>query len=124
MSKFQLITERRFAWPVTVKVPSTTTPGEHVEQRFTARFRAMPSDEGEALLDSHRSDESGFGAAHFEIDFIKRILVGWEDGVLDEVGNVAPFSEAVLDLAMSFPPFRAGVLAAYRAALNGVASGS
>ena len=122
MPKFKLVQDHVFWWPVTIQVPSDTVAGEFNEQRFKARFRALATDDGAEMIERHRADVANRDAAAFEDEFIRSILIDWDDQVVGDDGKPIEFSAENLALAMGFTPFRRGILAGYRAAMFGTAS--
>lgn len=116
--KFRLVDEISFPAKVTVKVPHPDKPGETNDQSFTMRFRAMPISEARKLDAELRAIDDADERATQENDFLKRICVGWDDGVVDADGTPVPFSQDVLDLALDWPFFQVAVFEAYRKALG------
>jgi len=91
---------KTFKWPVEVKEPSDSKPGEFETSEFTAVFKRVKMSELKKL-----DDEQG-------VELLKKVMVGWE-GVTDEAGKEVKFSVSELvDFADDIDWLKA-VLAAY-----------
>ena len=121
--KFKLIKAHTYPWPVTVLIPSTDKPGDVVEQEFVATFAAIPKSELEAL-------DAEIAALPFEQqqarkdDHLKRVLVGWDEGVVDDDDKPVPFSPRALQQACEFPWFGVGCYRAYFESHRGARRGN
>lgn len=91
---------KTFKWPVEVKEPSESRPGEFDKSEFTAVFKRVKFSELEAL-----DDESG-------LPLVKKVLVGWE-GIEDEDGNPVAFSSKELESFGDDVDWLKAVLTAY-----------
>ena len=75
---------KTFKWPVEVKEPSDSKPGEFEASEFTAVFKRAKMSELKQL-----DNEEG-------VELLKRVMVGWE-GVTDEAGKDIKFSASELE---------------------------
>lgn len=103
----KIIRNPEFKTTVKVLVP---TDGGQREQQFTVRFRALT-----------RSEEAGFDAmnASSTDDFLRRIVIGWED-LKDEDGQPFEFSDERLNLLIDLHYIRFAIVQAYTNAISGV----
>lgn len=104
MFDFKFGSDYRFAWPVTVLVP---TEGGQEERKFTGTFRLLSQEE----LDKAAQDG--------DAGVCKAVLVGWKQDEVTIDGAPAPYSEANRDrfLAVSFVRF--AIARAYYDAVGG-----
>lgn len=119
--RFILTDEHLYPWPVTIEVPDPDRPGEILEQKFTARFRAMPVDEAQALDDEIEALPPK-DRARRQDDLLRRVLIGWGEDVVDDGGRQVPFTPEALERAIRHSWFRIGVYRAYRQSLQGRAA--
>ena len=91
---------KTFKWPVEVREPSDSRPGEFEESEFTAVFKRVKMSELEKI-----SDQQG-------VELLKKVLVGWED-VTDESGKEIKFTSSELENFADDVDWLKAVLAAY-----------
>jgi hypothetical protein len=103
----KIIRNPEFNAPVKVLVP---TDGGQREQQFTVRFRALT-----------RSEEMGFDPlnATSTEDFLRRIVVGWED-LKDEDGSAFEFSDEHLNVLIDLHYIRFALVQTYTSQISGV----
>jgi len=89
-----------YPWPVEVKKPSETTPGEFDTHNFIIRFKRLKKSELTKF-----EDEQDYGA-------LKKIIAGW-DQIEDEAGKAIPFTDKNLRDFSEDVDFVAGVVAAF-----------
>jgi len=89
-----------YPWPVEVKKPSETSPGEFDIHNFTIKFKRLK-----------KSELVKFDA---EQDFtaLKKIIAGW-DQIEDEEGKAIPFCDKELKIFSEDVDFVAGVVTAF-----------
>ena len=90
-----------FPWPVEVKRPSETNPGEFESFTFEGKFTRLTRSE----LDKFEEED--------EFDALKKILVGWSD-INEEDGTPVNFSNENLKEFAEDVDFVKGVLEAFR----------
>ena len=91
---------KTFKWPVEVKEPSDSKPGEFETSEFTAVFKRVKMSELKKL-----EDEGG-------VQLLKKVMVGWE-GVTDEAGKDVKFSVSELEESADDVDWLKAVLSAY-----------
>lgn len=106
-----------FTWPVTVMIPQDG--GKKMPQTFTARFRAAPVDDIEAMMSG--DEVVRLPAVEREMRLIGKIVVGWE-GISDAAGTPVSFSPEALRQVAGLPYVRRAVTDAYYDAINGKAA--
>ena len=111
---FKLVENPEFTHDVPVMVP---IDDGHREEKFRARFRAIPEElSNELLADEAVKADAGKG-------FLRRIVVKVMD-VVDEAGQEVPWSEAMFEQMIALPFVRAGLSAAYFRALSKARAGN
>ena len=100
-----------YPWPVEVKRPSESIPGEFEKFEFKGKFVRLTRTE----LDKFE-DEDEFTA-------LEKILVGWED-VNEEDGTPITFSKTTLKEFSEDVDFVKGVLEAFRGFYGNAQSGN
>lgn len=95
--KFIVTGDYRYWWPIKVRIPNPDPrrAGQFIEQTFKAEFRAMPTDEAHDVLEEIAKLE-GDARAERQNDLLKRVVVGWDDDVVDDREEPIPFSGDVL----------------------------
>ena len=92
MVKFVVTKNRRYWWPIKVRMPSEdkSRAGNIDEFRFKALFEAIDQDEAKEitervakLAEEERVDQMNA--------LLHRQVVGWDDDILDEDKNPVPF---------------------------------
>ncbi len=105
-----------YPWPIEVKIPDATRPGRFQIHRFTAYFKAMPTDEARDLVGkADKAREDGHRATAMDIDkeLLRRVLTGW---------NLAePHTTANLEAAMRNAFLLAGMNEGYKQSITGEA---
>ncbi len=91
---------KTFKWPVEVKEPSDSKPGEFETSEFTAVFKRVKISELKKL-----DEEQG-------VELLKKVMVGWES-VTDEAGKDIKFSLSELEDFADNIDWLKSVLAAY-----------
>tara|TARA_R100000329_G_scaffold38769_1_gene36510 strand:+ start:584 stop:916 length:333 start_codon:yes stop_codon:yes gene_type:complete len=90
-----------YPWPVEVKRPSETIPGEFETHTFTGRFARL----SRTVLNKFDEED--------EYTALSKILVGWED-INEEDGTPINFSKTILKEFSEDTDFVAGVLDAFK----------
>lgn len=109
---FKIEKPKDIAWPITVSTPRDG--GSTAKATFTGRFRVMPSTEFNAIYSNGGTDE----------DLVRNVLTGWNDDLCDESGNPLAFNEENLNMIVSIPYVRAGIIAAYLELSGGKKAGA
>jgi hypothetical protein len=116
--KFVLTTDHTYFWPVKVILPNPARAGATMEQSFTVKFRALTRKQGDEfeamILDLPTSEQD-----QRKHDFLKEIVLDWDESVVDEAKSPVPFSSEALDQAMQMNWFLTAVYRAYSDSLNG-----
>ena len=102
---------RVYPWPVEVKRPSESVPGEFETTKFIGKFTRLDR----STLNKFE-DEDEFSA-------LSKILVGWED-INEEDGTSVEFSKTVLKEFSEDVDFVKGVLDAFKAFYGNAQSGN
>jgi hypothetical protein len=89
-----------YPWPVEIKKPSETTPGEFESSTFIIKFKRLKKSE----LTKFEAEQD-FGA-------LKKIIVGWSQ-IQDEEGKDIPFCDKELKAFSEDVDFVAGVVEAF-----------
>ena len=100
-----------YPWPVEVKRPSESVPGEFETTKFIGKFARLDR----SSLDKFE-DEDEFSA-------LSKILVGWED-VNEEDGTTIEFNKTILKEFSEDVDFVKGVLDAFKAFYGNAQSGN
>mgnify|MGYP001302035836 FL=1 len=100
-----------YPWPVEVKRPSETVPGEFETTKFIGKFARLDR----SSLDKFENED--------EFSALSKILVGWED-VNEEDDTPITFSKAVLKEFSEDVDFVKGVLDAFKAFYGNAQSGN
>lgn len=102
-------------WPVTVKWPSDTKPGETVEMNFRVLFEALAPEEARAIDEALTKAEIA-GDASQRNALMQRVVKDWGDVVEpDEKKTPIPFSTDALTAALRFSWVRIGLNKAWTA---------
>ena len=91
-----------YPWPVEVKSPSESVPGEFETTKFIGKFARLDR----SSLDKFDNDD--------EFSALSKILVGWED-VNEEDGTAIEFNKTILKEFSEDVDFVKGVLEAFKA---------
>lgn len=114
---FKLAKTYRYWWPVTVRVPDPENPGKFQEQQLRVQFEPLPrSEQIDGVEQLQRMDMRG--TYDYEIEKAAAQVKTWE-GVVDDAGEVAPFTPELLTQAMQFEWFRKGISKALIESQNG-----
>ena len=89
-----------YPWPVEIKKPSETTPGEFESSTFIIKFKRLKKSE----LTKFEAEQD-YGA-------LLKIIVGWSQ-IQDEEGKDIPFSDKELKAFSEDVDFVAGVVQAF-----------
>ena len=100
-----------YPWPVEVKRPSETVPGEFETTEFIAKFVRLT-----------KTELNGFDEQD-EFDALSKILVGWDE-VKEEDGSPIVFSKPVLKEFSDDVDFVQGVLDSYKGFYGNAQSGN
>ena len=100
-----------YPWPVEVKRPSETVPGEFETTKFIGKFARLDR----SSLDKFENED--------EFSALSKILVGWED-VKEEDDTPITFSKTVLKEFSEDVDFVKGVLDAFKAFYGNAQSGN
>ena len=111
---FEIGKPAAYDFPVEVRRPSETNPGQFTKQHFNATFAALPVDEGRALVKEVEADRTAGGLMSLDKELLRRVVRGWK-GVKEEFGP--EMLEAALDDAFIL----AALMTAYRKSLDGEA---
>ena len=108
-----------YPWPVHVVFPSPTEAGKTVTETFTAKFKLLPSDVGEKLMEEQRqallsADATAAAIVEGQKKQIRAFFVGWvEDTLLDDKKKPIAFSAEARDQLLNVSPIRDAVVRAY-----------
>ena len=91
-----------YPWPVEVKRPSESVPGEFETTKFIGKFARLDR----SSLDKFDNED--------EFSALSKILVGWED-VNEEDGTAIEFNKTILKEFSEDVDFVKGVLDAFKA---------
>lgn len=108
----KIVKNPEFTATVKVSVPAA---GGFTDGSFTARFRALTVTEAEAF---------NLASTTGTTDYLRRIFIGWDSGVVDEDGAPMPFSDETRDELLDIPFIRMAVLSAYNGAMAGAKRGN
>jgi len=100
-----------YPWPVEVKRPSETVPGEFETTKFIGKFARLDR----SSLDKFENED--------EFSALSKILVGWED-VNEEDDTPITFSKTVLKEFSEDVDFVKGVLDAFKEFYGNAQSGN
>ena len=99
-----------YPWPVEVKRPSESVPGEFETTKFIGKFARLDR----SSLDKFDNED--------EFSALSKILVGWED-VNEEDGTAIEFNKTILKEFSEDVDFVKGVLDAFKAFYGNAQSG-
>ena len=100
-----------YPWPVEVKRPSESVPGEFETTKFIGKFSRLDR----SSLDNFENED--------EFSALSKILVGWED-VNEEDGTAIEFNKTILKEFSEDVDFVKGVLDAFKAFYGNAQSGN
>ena len=100
-----------YPWPVEVKRPSESVPGEFETTKFIGKFARLDR----SSLDKFDNED--------EFSALAKILVGWED-VNEEDGTAIEFNKTILKEFSEDVDFVKGVLDAFKAFYGNAQSGN
>ena len=100
-----------YPWPVEVKRPSESVPGEFDTTKFIGKFARLDR----SSLDKFDNED--------EFSALSKILVGWED-VNEEDGTAIEFNKTILKEFSEDVDFVKGVLDAFKAFYGNAQSGN
>ena len=100
-----------YPWPVEVKRPSESVPGEFETTKFIGKFARLDR----SSLDKFDNED--------EFSALSKILVGWED-VNEEDGTAIEFNKSILKEFSEDVDFVKGVLDAFKAFYGNAQSGN
>ena len=100
-----------YPWPVEVKRPSESVPGEFETTKFIGKFARLDR----SSLDKFDNED--------EFSALSKILVGWED-VNEEDGTAIEFNKTILKEFSEDVDFVKGVLDAFKAFYGNAQSGN
>jgi len=98
---FKIEKPKEISWPVIVSIPRDG--GNTTKATFTGKFKLLTSAEFNAMYANGGNDE----------DLIRAVMTGWGDDLCDEFGAPMEFSETHLNMALTMPYVRNGIVAAY-----------
>lgn len=116
--KFRLTQDHVFSWPIKISIPDPDKAGDVVIRSFNMTFRAMPLAEAHALDAAWEKMTPKEQTVHQD-DVLRRVCIGWDDGVVGDDRKPVPFSSEALEQALQFSWFRLGVYRAFRDAMDG-----
>ena len=100
-----------YPWPVEVKRPSESVPGEFETTKFIGKFARLDR----SSLDKFDNED--------EFSALSKILVGWED-VNEEDGTAIEFNKTILKEFSEDVDFVKGVLDAFKSFYGNAQSGN
>ena len=100
-----------YPWPVEVKRPSESVPGEFETTKFIGKFARLDR----SSLDKFDNED--------EFSALSKILVGWED-VNEEDGTAIEFNKTILKEFSEDVEFVKGVLDSFKAFYGNAQSGN
>ena len=92
---------KAYPWPVEVKRPSETNPGEFETDKFTIKFKRLAKKELNAFTEAE------------EDKALEKIVLGWSE-ITEEDGTEIPFTKANLKDFSEDVDFVAGVVEAFQ----------
>ena len=92
---------KAYPWPVEIKRPSETNPGEFEKDTCTVKFKRLTKKELNAFTEAE------------EDKALEKIVVGWSD-ISEEDGTEIPFTKATLKEFSEDVDFVAGVVEAFQ----------
>lgn len=116
--QFKLAETYRYWWPVTVRVPDPDQAGKIAEQSFRVQFQPLDREAQLAEGETAAALKTMRELVDHEIRNALSVVRNW-DGVVDDAGEILPFSEARLKQALRHSWFRDGIQAALKESLSG-----
>lgn len=114
---FKLAKTYRYWWPVTVRVPDPETPGTFQEQQLRLQYEPLSRDQ--QIANSEKVQKMSLREIHqFELEQAAAQIRNWE-GVIDDTGEIVPFTPDLLSQAMGFEWFRKGAVKGLTDSQNG-----
>jgi len=98
---FKLMQVAAYWWPVTVKRPSETTPGELEECTLRVKYRYLKVDQHNALIEELTAQKEA-GSPIDDAQFARRVVLDVAD-VVDEQDQAVAFSPELLDQLLNEP---------------------
>lgn len=115
--QFKLAKTYRYWWPVAVRVPDPENPGKFLEQQLRLQYEPLSRDQ--QVENSEKVQRMGLREIHqFELDQAAAQIKNWE-GVVDDAGEIVPFTPELLAQAMQFEWFRKGAVQGLKDSQNG-----
>lgn len=108
---FKLMKEATYWWPVKIKRPSETTPGEFEESTLRVRYRYFKESEHDALL-GVLSERAKAGTPISDADFSRRVVCELGD-VAGEDGQLLPPTPQLLNQVLDEPGVARAIVQAY-----------
>ena len=116
--QFKLSKSHRYWWPVVVRLPDPENAGKIIEQRFEVQFEPLSREDMLAAQEEASKLTSLRELTDHEMAQALRIVKNWQ-GVVDDAGEVVPFSADMLTGALQQPWFRNALNAALGQSMNG-----
>ncbi|MDN5786397.1 hypothetical protein [Pseudorhodobacter sp.] len=116
--QFKLSKSHRYWWPVMVHIPDPDAPGKLIMQELQVQFEPLTRDEFLSAQEAAAKMTTMRELADHEVAQARRIVKNWQ-GVVDGDGEILPFSEPDLDVALQQPWFRKAVNDALTQSMNG-----
>ncbi|MCX2697073.1 hypothetical protein [Ochrobactrum chromiisoli] len=116
--KFVLVSNPRYWWPVTVRIPGEEA-GKIAEQQLKVLFEPQGRDEAIASQEAYGELKTERERADHEKKQLLLVVKNWDD-VLGEDKTPVPFSEEILAQAIQQRWFRDALYRAYAESLSGL----
>lgn len=102
--KFVVTSNRRYWWPIKVRLPNANAAraGQFEEFQFKAQFEAISTEEADTII----ADVNALPAEDRkgrQNDLLLRVVVGWDDQIIDEDKEPVPFDTGTLISLLTDP---------------------
>lgn len=108
----RLALSNSYSWPVSVDIP---VDGHLQKQTFTGEFQRVSTTRFEQMLEALRQGELN------DRQIAEEVLIGWS-GIVDEINQPVPFSDAQRGQLLEVPGILRGVVSAFIDSTTGKAA--
>lgn len=116
--QFKLSKSHRYWWPVIVRTPDPAVAGKFLDLKLEVQFEPLSRDEFLASQEAASKLLTLRELAEHEAEQARRIVKNWQ-GVVNDDGEVVPFSTELLDAALQQTWFRRAINDALSQSMNG-----
>lgn len=116
--KFVFTKSYRYWWPVQVRIPDPENPGKLIEQVLRLQFEPKSREEQLAAQEVTAKLTTLRDLTAHDTAEALAIIKDW-DGVVDDAGDIVPFSPERLEQALQQSWFRKAVNVALAESMNG-----